>query len=76
MAALSRQDQLDLRLTDSEDPAPYIGTIFLDPFRDEDDGEGNRYDKADMKRMNKPQLLRRKFEITSVVGFTSCVMGT
>jgi len=75
MAALSRQDKLDLRLTDSEDVAPYISPHFSDPFTDDEDGEGNYHDKADMKRMCKPQQLRRRFEITSVVGYTSCVMG-
>lgn len=77
MAALSRQDKLDLRLTDSEDVAPYVGPLFRDPFSDDDDDddEGNYHDKADMQRMNKSQCFRRHYGITSVVGFTSCVMG-
>lgn len=28
------------------------------------------------QRMGKPQQLRRKFEMVSTIGFTSCVMGT
>jgi len=76
MAALSRQDELDLRMIESEEPGRRIDSLFHDPFsKDDVDGEGTHYDRADMKRMDKQQQLRRKFEITSVVGFSSCVMG-
>lgn len=80
MAALSAREIEDFKPTAGEEcPSPkQRAHLPGDDTFDEssDSGQGNTFDKSDMRRMGKEQQFRRKFELASTIGFTSCVMST